>query len=99
MTARIQVEDTEVIVEGEGSETILMIHGWPDNYRLWDKQVDALSAHYRCCRFTLPGFQKTDTRKAWSLDEMSERIRAVVTAISPDQPVIFQGGKTHYILR
>ncbi|WP_274378911.1 hypothetical protein [Deinococcus cavernae] len=35
-TQRICIEDTDIHIEGEGSQTIVMIHGWPDTYRLWD---------------------------------------------------------------
>ena len=54
----IVVDDIDVYIEGgvEGSETIVMIHGWPDTYRLWDAQVEELKSRYRCVRFTLPGF-------------------------------------------
>jgi cis-3-alkyl-4-acyloxetan-2-one decarboxylase len=35
----MQVNGAEVIVEGSGAEPVVMIHGWPDTYRLWDAQV------------------------------------------------------------
>ena len=38
---RYQIKDVEVIVEGSGKESILMIHGWPDTASMWDLQVDA----------------------------------------------------------
>ncbi len=57
----------EVFVEGTGSEAIVMIHGWPDTHRLWQSQVEALRAEWRCIRFTLPGFELRQTRRAYSL--------------------------------
>ena len=39
-----------------------MVHGWPDTYRLWDGQVEALKDRYRCVRFTLPGFDAAQPR-------------------------------------
>lgn len=65
-------------IEGAGPKTILMIHGWPDTYRLWDGQVGALSDRYRCVRFTLPGFDRSQPRRAYTLDEVLEAIRTVV---------------------
>ena len=66
----IVVDDIDVYIEGgvEGSETIVMIHGWPDTYRLWDAQVEELKSRYRCVRFTLPGFDLGKPRRAYSLD-------------------------------
>lgn len=55
-----------------------MVHGWPDTYRLWDGQVPALADRYRCERFTLPGFDRSPPKRAYSLDEVVETIRAVV---------------------
>src|SRR6478735_2879020 len=43
---------SDLHIEGTGPETIVMIHGWPDTYRLWDKQVEHLKDRYRCIRFT-----------------------------------------------
>ena len=65
-------------IEGAGPKTILMIHGWPDTYRLWDGQLPALADRYRCVRFTLPGFEGSQPRRAYTLDEVVEAIRAVV---------------------
>ena len=60
-----------------------MIHGWPDTYRLWDAQVAALKDRYRCVRFTLPGFERSDARRAYSLDEVIGVIREVVEKSCP----------------
>ena len=65
----------DVVVEGAGRKAIVMIHGWPDTHRLWDKQVEALKARYRCVRFTLPGFEPGTAKRAYSLDEVIETIR------------------------
>lgn len=67
----------EIIAEGAG-KPIIMVHGWPDTYRLWDAQVPALADRYRCERFTLPGFDLPQPKRAYSLDEVIEAIRAVV---------------------
>jgi pimeloyl-ACP methyl ester carboxylesterase len=77
----------EVIAEGTGPKAIVMIHGWPDTYRLWDKQVEALKASYRCVRFTLPGFERTDDARAYALDEVIEIIRTVVERACPGERV------------
>jgi pimeloyl-ACP methyl ester carboxylesterase len=83
----MKINNMEVIVEGDGPRSIVMIHGWPDTYRLWDKQVLALKDKYRCIRFTLPGFEPANKNYAPSLDDVIETIHQVVTKQSPGQPV------------
>ena len=65
-----------------------MIHGWPDTYRLWDGQVAHFKDRYRCIRFTLPGFDISQPRRAVPLEEMIETLRAIVTSASPNRPAI-----------
>lgn len=73
---------------GRVPPTIVMIHGWPDTERLWDAQAAALSDRYRCVRFTLPGFDRTQLPRARSLDELVGFIERVCDAVSPDRPVV-----------
>ena len=53
---RITVKGVEIHFEGDHPRTVVMLHGWPDTYRLWDTTVAALKDRYCCVRFTLPGF-------------------------------------------
>ena len=87
--AVLDVLDVNVHIEGDGAETIVMVPGWPDTYRLWDRQVEALKDRYRCVRFTLPGFDKEKPRKAYTLDEHIAFMDAVIARISPGKQVIF----------
>ena len=80
--------DVDVHVEGEGTETIVMVHGWPDTYRLWDAQVQALKSRYRCVRFTLPGFDAAKARRAYSLDELIGFLKTLIEQLCPGQKVI-----------
>ena len=57
------VNNLEVKFDGQGEETLVMIHGWPDSLELWDKQVEFLKQNYRIARFTLPGFELEDNGK------------------------------------
>ena len=70
------VQGIEVLTEGQGAETIVCIHGWPDTYRLWDRTVQALQGRYRCVRFTLPGFEgpPPQGQKALTLAELTARL-------------------------
>jgi pimeloyl-ACP methyl ester carboxylesterase len=81
------VDGVDVIVEGRGASAILMIHGWPDTYRLWDHPVAALRERYRCVRFTLPGYDRSPGKRAYSLEEIIETIRRVVDQTCPRERV------------
>ena len=44
-------------VEGNlNGDTLVFIHGWPDDASLWRHQVAALGGDYRCVLVTLPNF-------------------------------------------
>lgn len=88
MSETIQIDGVDVLIEGEGAETIVMLHGWPDTYRVWDAQVAALQHKYRCVRFTLPGFDIAKPRKMYSLDAMLRIVLHIVKRVSPEQKVI-----------
>ena len=88
MATSFAIDGIDVHVEGDGADTLVMVHGWPDTHRLWDAQVEAFRNLYRCVRFTLPGFDVAKPRRALSLDETVAFIAAVVDAASPDRPVI-----------
>ena len=87
MKKQFNIAGIDVFVEGEGSETIVMVHGWPDTYRIWAKQVAFFKKNYRCVYFTFPGFDVNQPRKAYSLIESTEILREIIDHVSPDQKV------------
>jgi cis-3-alkyl-4-acyloxetan-2-one decarboxylase len=84
----LRIDGIDVIVEGRGAKSILMIHGYPDTHRLWDSQVAALSERFRCIRFTLPGFDRSPGKRAHSLDEVIELIRRIVERACAGERVV-----------
>lgn len=87
MQQQLDIDGIDVLVEGEGAETIVMIHGWPDTYRVWDESVAALKGRYRCVRFTLPGFDIAKPRQAHSLDETLRIFLHIIKQVSPNGKV------------
>jgi len=81
------IDGVEVLVEGSGPEAIVMVHGWPDTHRLWDRQVEALRTRYRCVRFTLPGFEPNQQHQAYSLDQVIGVIRRIIEQVCPGEQV------------
>jgi pimeloyl-ACP methyl ester carboxylesterase len=88
MGPSLQVDGIDVFVAGGGSESIVMIHGWPDTYRLWDAQAAYFKDRYRCVRFTLPGFDIDKPRRAVPLEEMLATLKKIVEQTCPGQRVI-----------
>ena len=86
------VDGIDVYVDGpeedEHAETIVMIHGWPDTYRLWDRQVAELKHRYRCVRFTLPGFDSAKQRRSYTLDATMRILLHIINSVNRKQPVI-----------
>ncbi|MGE5093952.1 MAG: alpha/beta fold hydrolase [Betaproteobacteria bacterium] len=88
MSAALEVDGIDVFVEGDGGESIVMIHGWPDTWRLWDAQAAFFKDRYRCVRFTLPGFDIDKPRRAFSFAETMSVIGNIVDRTCPGQRVI-----------
>ncbi len=86
-SSALTVHGVDVHIEGEGPDTLVMLHGWPDTHRLWDSAVQALSPDFRCVRFTLPGFDLSKPPRATSLAQMTALIAEIVDAVSPARPV------------
>ena len=86
---RLVVDGTEVLVEGHGDDTVLMLHGWPDTRALWDDTVAALREGWRCARFTLPGFDPAAPGRGapCPLARMTALVAAVAEAVSPRRPL------------
>lgn len=85
---KLLIDGIDVFVEGDGPETIVMIHGWPDTYRLWDAQVAEFKSRYRCVRFTLPGFDIAKPRRAYTLAETTGLFKAIVEQVAGGRKVI-----------
>lgn len=81
------VDGIDVYIDGEGPHTVVMVHGWPDSYRLWDTTVEGLRHQFRCVRFSLPGFDLSRPARAPSLAGLTASIAQVVEAVSPGTPV------------
>jgi len=83
----LNIDGIDVFIEGDGADTVVMIHGWPDTHRLWDAQVELLKPHMRCVRFSLPGFDLDKPPRAPLPEEMAALFLKIVDAASPGRPV------------
>lgn len=74
-----------IFIEGDGPETLVLLHGWPDTPQVWNAQIAAFKPSYRCLRFALPGF--VTPAPAPTLESILESLAAAVDTASPDAPV------------
>lgn len=86
----LDVDGTPILVEGPDdprAPVVLMLHGWPDTLRLWDRQAAALRDRVRCVRYTQPGFDPAGPRVAPGFDALATLAGRVADAVSPGRPV------------
>lgn len=83
----LNIQGVDVHIEGNGAETLVMLHGWPDTLALWNGTVHALRDTHQCVRFTLPAFDAQAPVSPKSLLEMVAFIHEVVEQVSPQQPI------------
>ena len=84
------VSSLEVKVDGEGPDTIVMVHGFPDSLDLWDPLVEILKKQYRCVRYTLPGFEKQprENFKGYDVAEMRQILDAFIESLKTDKVTV-----------
>ncbi len=87
MAREQMIAGVPVFIEGDGPETIVMLHGWPDTHRLWDRQVAFFSKRHRCVTMTLPGFGEPGQPRGYTLEHVVSVIERVVAAVSPNEKV------------
>lgn len=78
---KIAVED----INPKGNKTVLFIHGWPLNHKIFEYQVDILSKiGIRCISVDIRGFGQSDCPASnYSYDRLAQDIYAVISSTKP----------------
>lgn len=78
-----------VIVEGRPHATpLILVHGYPDNHRIWDEVAKQLSSEYLVIRYDVRGAGKSDKPKRtrdYRLPLLARDLEAVVDTIIPNR--------------
>ena len=77
-------------VEGAADgDTVVFVHGWPDDYTLWQRQVEALGERFRCVLVTLPNFgASADKRGGYNFPALVELLHQTIERVRHnDAPV------------
>ena len=70
-------------VQGSGEPTLVFVHCWSCNRRLWDDQVSAFAKNHRVVTIDLPGHGESGQgRKTWSIESYGEDVKTVVTKLN-----------------
>ena len=75
---------------GDDGPVVVAVHGYPDDHRVWDGVAAALSHRFRVVTYDVRGAgasQAPAGREGYDLDLLAADLRAVVDAVSPDEPV------------
>jgi pimeloyl-ACP methyl ester carboxylesterase len=76
-------------VRGEGDPTLVLVHGWAMDHRLWDGQVPGLAAHHRVVTLDLAGHGESGVDRAdWTMAAFGRDVHAVVQAIDAQQVIL-----------
>jgi pimeloyl-ACP methyl ester carboxylesterase len=75
-----------------GAPTVLCVHGFPDDHRVWDGVVERLSAggRFRVVTYDVRGSGSSEVprrTRAYRLEQLAADTTAVADAVSPDGPV------------
>ena len=84
------VSQLEYQIEGDGEQTLVFIHGYPDSLEMWDQQVAYLKDYYTCIRFTLPGYGLKDNgeRPHYSIPQIRTIIDTFMQGLGKDKVTV-----------
>lgn len=67
-------------------EPLVLLHGWPQNHRMWDGVVQRLDGRFRVIAPDLRGFGKTDApRSSYAKQELADDVLALLDALELDR--------------
>jgi len=76
-------------VNGKGEPTLVLVHGWALDRRLWDGQVQRLSARHRVVTLDLAGHGESGRERVqWTIAAFGRDVEAVVEAVRAKQVVL-----------
>lgn len=74
---------------GNGSRSLVLVHGWSCDRRYWSRQVDSLSQRYRIVTVDLGGHGESGLgRDDWTIASFGADVAAVVDSLDLDSVVL-----------
>jgi len=75
---RFQNKAIHYWIEGSGKPSLMMIHGFAEDHRVWDLQLDALRENYQLIIPDLPGSGKSELLGKTSMESMADAILGIL---------------------
>lgn len=76
-----------VVESGSGPETLVLLHGLLFSQRMFDAQVEALGARFRCIRMDFRGQGDSEvTKSGYDLDTLADDVIALIESLDGDGP-------------
>ncbi|MQY20587.1 SDR family oxidoreductase [Nocardia macrotermitis] len=72
------------------AETVVLVHGWPDDHHLWDRVIPLLAGRFHVIAYDTRGHgrsTRTSRTSDYRLDAFAGDFFAVADAVSPERPV------------
>lgn len=95
---RIATTDVELSLQVSGPEdgpVVVLVHGYPDNRRVWDRVVDDLEGDHRVATYDVRGAGESttpDSRAGYKMGRLVDDLVAVLEQVAPDgRPVHLVG--------
>jgi len=79
---RINQARLNIVENGAGPETLLLLHGLLFSHRMFDGQVDALQDRFRCVRMDFRGQGESEvTRSGYDLETLADDVIALIESL------------------
>jgi 3-oxoadipate enol-lactonase len=80
------------VVDSGSGPPVLLVHGFPLDHTMWNRQVEAFSAEYRVIAPDLRGFgQSGVTEGKVTMEEFADDLAALLEGLGIEEPVVFCG--------
>ncbi|MEM1261080.1 MAG: alpha/beta hydrolase [Pseudomonadota bacterium] len=71
--------------QGDGEQTLVLVHGWNCDRTYWQLQRDFLAERYRVVTIDLAGHGESgDNRTVWSIDAFADDVASVIVGLDLD---------------
>jgi len=85
--------------EGQGNKTVVLIHGFCEDHRIWDGFAAPLASRYRVVMPDLPGFGQSPlpTDRAVSIVGMAQAVHAALQSLGIERPILIGHSMGGYV--
>ena len=81
--------DIDFQIKGEGSPTLVFVHGWSCDKTYWSEQIPFFSKQFRTVTIDLPGHGKSGVNRTnWSMAQFGEDVATVVNRLNLNKVIL-----------